>query len=102
MRDKMQVSGVEETRTRLPEILRAAHHEGAVTIVTKRGEPYAAVNVCPCTDDAPLVPRCALPGDVEAPVMARTIPAPNAQTRPREQFRLDHLRTCREQGGKMG
>ena len=43
MRNRVQVSGVEETRTRLPEILRAAHHEGAVTIVTRRGEPYAAV-----------------------------------------------------------
>ena len=43
MRNRVRVSGVEETRTRLPEILRAARHEGAVTIVTKRGEPYAAV-----------------------------------------------------------
>ena len=43
MRNRVQVSGIEETRTRLPEILGAAHHEGAVTIVTKRGEPRAAV-----------------------------------------------------------
>ena len=43
MRNKAQASGVEEIRTRLPEILGAAHHEGAVTIVTKRGEPCAAV-----------------------------------------------------------
>ena len=43
MRNKAQVSSVEETRTRLPEILGAAHHEGAVTIVTRRGEPCAAV-----------------------------------------------------------
>ena len=43
MRNRVQVSGVEETRARLPEILGAAHHEGAVTIVTRRGEPCAAV-----------------------------------------------------------
>ena len=43
MRNRVRVSGVEEARTRLPEILRAAHHEGAVTIVTRRGEPCAAV-----------------------------------------------------------
>ena len=30
--------------------------------------------------------------------MARTIPAPNAQPKVRDQFRLDHLRACREQG----
>ena len=28
MRNKAQVPGVEATRTRLPDILRAAHHEG--------------------------------------------------------------------------
>ena len=43
MPSKVRVSGVEETRARLPEILRAANREGAVTIVTERGEPYAAV-----------------------------------------------------------
>ena len=40
MRNRVKVSGVEEIRTRLPEILRAAHHDEAVT---RRGEPCAAV-----------------------------------------------------------
>lgn len=43
MRDKVQVAGVEDTRRRLPGILDAAHRDGIVTIVTKRGVPYAAV-----------------------------------------------------------
>ena len=43
MADKVQVAGVEEARTRLPSILRSAYQEGTVTIVTKRGVPYAAV-----------------------------------------------------------
>ena len=43
MADKMQVAGVEEARAKLPPILRSAHQEGTVTIVTKRGVPYAAV-----------------------------------------------------------
>ena len=43
MESKVQTAGVEEARTKLPHILRAAHHEGAITIVTKRGKPYAAV-----------------------------------------------------------
>lgn len=43
MENKFQTAGVEEARTRLPHILRAANHEGAITIVTKRGKPYAAV-----------------------------------------------------------
>ena len=43
MQSKVRTAGVEEARTRLPAILRAANNEGAVTIVTKRGEPYAAV-----------------------------------------------------------
>ena len=43
MESKVQTAGVEEARTKLPEILRAANTEGAVTIVTKRGKPYAAV-----------------------------------------------------------
>ena len=43
MPNKVRVSGVEETRARLSEILRAANREGAVTIVTERGESYAAV-----------------------------------------------------------
>ena len=43
MERKVQTAGVEEARTKLTHILRAAHHEGAITIVTKRGKPYAAV-----------------------------------------------------------
>lgn len=43
MQGKVQTAGVEEARTKLPEILRAANDEGAITIVTKRGKPYAAV-----------------------------------------------------------
>lgn len=43
MQGKVQTAGVEEARNRLPEILRAASSEGAITIVTKRGKPYAAV-----------------------------------------------------------
>ena len=43
MEGKIQTAGVEEARSRLPEILRAANSEGVVTIVTKRGKPYAAV-----------------------------------------------------------
>ena len=52
--DKVRVSGVEETRAGLPEILGAANREGAVTIVTKRGEPCAAfVPVSLALPDAP-------------------------------------------------
>ena len=43
MDSKVQTAGVEEARTKLPQILRAANHEDAITIVTKRGKPYAAV-----------------------------------------------------------
>ena len=43
MADKVRVVGVEEARTRLPSILRSANQEGTVTIVTKRGVPYAAI-----------------------------------------------------------
>ena len=43
MQSRVETAGVEEARTRLPEILRAANSEGAITIVTKRGKPYAAV-----------------------------------------------------------
>ena len=35
-------AGVEETRTRLASLLEAAN-QGAVTVVTKRGVPYAAI-----------------------------------------------------------
>ena len=43
MADKVQVAGVEEARAKLPSILRSAHQEGTVTLITKRGMPYAAV-----------------------------------------------------------
>ncbi len=43
MADTVRTAGVEEARTRLAAILRAANHDGVVTIVTKRGVPYAAV-----------------------------------------------------------
>ena len=43
MGDKVRIAGVEEARAQLPSILRAAQLEGTVTIVTKRGVPYAAV-----------------------------------------------------------
>ena len=39
----MKTAGVEEARQTLPEILSRAHHDGTVTIVTKRGVPYAAI-----------------------------------------------------------
>ena len=39
----METTGVEDARKRLPEILNRAHHDGTVTIVTKRGTPYAAI-----------------------------------------------------------
>ena len=42
MESKVRSAGVDEARTKLPG-MRAANAEGAVTIVTKRGEPYAAV-----------------------------------------------------------
>lgn len=41
MADNVQVAGVEEARAKLTSILRSAHQEGTVTIVTKRGVPYA-------------------------------------------------------------
>ena len=43
MADKVQVAGVKEARAKLPAILRLADQEGTVTIVTKRGVPYAAI-----------------------------------------------------------
>ena len=43
MAHKVQVAGVEEARAKLPAILRSANQEGTVTIVTKRGVPYAAI-----------------------------------------------------------
>ena len=43
MADRVRTAGVEEARMRLAAIFRAANHDGVVTIVTKRGVPYAAV-----------------------------------------------------------
>ena len=43
MQDKIRIVGVEEGRAKLPAILRAAHHDGAVALVTKHGVPHAAV-----------------------------------------------------------
>lgn len=43
MLEQPKVTGVDEARRRLPEILKAAHQSGTVTIVTNRGVPYAAV-----------------------------------------------------------
>lgn len=43
MGSKVQTARVNEARAKLSEILRAANNEGAITIVTKRGKPYAAV-----------------------------------------------------------
>ena len=39
----MKTAGVEEARKTLPELLSCAHRDGTVTIVTKRGVPYAAI-----------------------------------------------------------
>ena len=43
MQVKSRIAGVDEARTNLPEILNAANSDGTVTIVTKRGVPYAAI-----------------------------------------------------------
>lgn len=43
MGDKVRTAGVEEARTKLPSLLRAANRDGDVTVVTKRGVPYAAI-----------------------------------------------------------
>ena len=43
MQGKLRTAGVDEARTKLPEILNAANVDGTVTIVTKRGVPYAAI-----------------------------------------------------------
>ncbi len=43
MQVKSRIAGVDEARTNLPEILNAANADGTVTIVTKRGVPYAAI-----------------------------------------------------------
>ena len=43
MAHKVRVAGVEEALAKLPAILRSANQEGTVTIITKRGVPYAAI-----------------------------------------------------------
>ena len=43
MADKVVLVGTKEARAKLSSILRSANQEGTVTIVTKRGVPYAAV-----------------------------------------------------------
>ena len=43
MAEQTRIAGVDEARRKLPEILKAAYQKGAVTIVTNRGVPYAAV-----------------------------------------------------------
>ena len=43
MLEQTRTAGVDEARRRLPEIIKAAYQNGAVTIVTNRGVPYAAV-----------------------------------------------------------
>lgn len=55
MDGKVQTAGVDEARTKLPQILRVANHEGTITIVTKRGKPYAAV--VPVAQALPEAPR---------------------------------------------
>ena len=40
---EIRAMGVGEARSKLPENLRPATRDGVVTIVTKRGQPYAAV-----------------------------------------------------------
>ena len=43
MQGRMRTADVEEVRVKLPDVLRAAHREGVVTVVTRNGVPYAAV-----------------------------------------------------------
>ena len=43
MQGRMRTADVEEVGVKLPDILRAAHREGVVTVVTRKGVPYAAV-----------------------------------------------------------
>ena len=43
MAEQTRVAGGDGARRKLPEILKAAYQNGAVTIVTNRGVPYAAV-----------------------------------------------------------
>ena len=45
--DKMQTVGVQEARTQFSSILRTANRDGVVTVITKRGVPYAAVAPAP-------------------------------------------------------
>lgn len=43
MQGDPRMAGVDEARTKFPEIINMAHADGTVTIVTKRGVPYAAI-----------------------------------------------------------
>lgn len=43
MQNKTQTAGVKDVRANLAAILRAANRDGTVTVVTRRGVPYAAV-----------------------------------------------------------
>lgn len=43
MRGKIRIESIKEARAKLAAILRAANQERTVTVVTKRGVPYAAV-----------------------------------------------------------
>lgn len=47
MPDKLQTTGVQEARASLSSILRAANRDGVVTVITKRGVPFAAVTPAP-------------------------------------------------------
>lgn len=42
VRERKKIVGAEQARQRLPELLERAHR-GEVTIITKRGKPYAAL-----------------------------------------------------------
>ncbi len=43
MQDRTRTAGVKEVRANLAAILRAANRNGTVTVITRRGVPYAAV-----------------------------------------------------------
>ena len=43
MQGRSRIASLKEVRTNLPEILDAANADGTVTIVTRRGVPFAAI-----------------------------------------------------------
>ena len=55
MQGKTQTAGVKEVRANLAAILRAANRDGMVTVVTRRGTPYAAV--VPVSEAVPQGPK---------------------------------------------